>query len=198
MATAASCFFSLETVKAHIGATTTGKDTLLERIANGVSLTFERQCRRQFVIREVIDLLDGRGCRSIYLRHYPVVDVSLVRCYRYPSQTTPDTITTGAGYSRLVADRGELLLHQDVFTAGRANVEVTYTAGYFAKDAGSESEASPVYAAALDLVQVLFQEQANGALGMSNLTIGPMGFAIKPDYPKHIAQAFRDWRRVRL
>jgi hypothetical protein len=198
MATAAFAFWSLETLKAHIGATTSGKDTLLERIANGVSLMFERTCRRQFVIREVIELADGPGCGALYLRHYPVVAVSLLRIYRYPSQTTPDTVTIGAGYSRLVADRGELLLHNDVFTRGRANVELTYTAGYFAQDAGATSEAAQVYQTGLDLCQLLFQEQATGGLGMSNLTIGPMGFAIKPEWPKHIHQAFRDWKRVRL
>ena len=198
MATASFAFWTTAVLKAHIGATTSGKDALLERIANAVSLTFERTCRRQFVNRSVLELADGTGKNAIYLRHYPVTQLTGVRIWRYTGQATPDTVTLGEGYHRLIADRGELLLAQDTFTCGRGNVELTYDAGYFDQDEGEASDAAQVYQAGLDLCQLLFQEQATGGLGMSNLTIGPMGFAIKPEWPKHIGQAFRDWRRVRL
>ena len=198
MATAAFAFWSTDTVKAHIGATTAGKDAVLERLANAVSLTFERRCRRRFVEREEVELLDGNGTTRILLPEYPVTELAGIRIYRYVGQETPDTVTLGAGAHRLIAARGEVHLASDRFTVGAGNVEVTYTAGYFAKDAGHESDAAQVYQAGLDLVQLLFQEQATGGLGMSNLTIGPMGFAIKPEWPKHIHQAFADWKRVRL
>jgi hypothetical protein len=198
MATADFAFWSTDVVKAHVGATTDGQDALLERIANSVSLTFERRCRRRFVLRESVELVDGTGTSRLLLPEYPVTEVDQIRIYRYVGQVTPDELVLGDGYARVLGDRGEVLLAQDSFTKGVGNVEVTYTAGYFAQDEGHESAAAQVYAAALDLVQLLFQEKATGGLGMSNLTIGPMGFAIKPEWPKHIHQAFADWRRVRL
>ena len=63
--------------------------------------------------------------------------------------------------------------------------------------AGNLMERCGMSYALVNLARVLVG-WVRGGLGMSNLTIGPMGFAIKPEWPKHIGQAFRDWRRVRL
>jgi hypothetical protein len=197
VSTAVATFFSLDTLKQHLTIQGVSKDDLLTRIADSVSLTFERETRRRYVIRPFTEHLNGRDSRELYLTEYPVTALTLLRVYRYSGQATPDTLTLGAGYHRLVSDQGLVLLAQDTFTRGRANVEATYSAGYFAKDSGG-GDAAQIYTAALDLCQLLWQEQSTGAMAASQVTIGPMGFPIKTEWPKHILAALRDWKRPRL
>lgn len=198
MAVAEFSFWSLRTLKARLGTSLATKDDLLEQLANAVSRLFEKETGRVFVIREFVEHRDGSGRNDLWLRNYPVTALTSITVERYLGQTTPEAITLGPGYSRLVADRGLVLLANDVFTRGMGNVVATYEAGYFAQDAGADSAAADVYNAALDLVELLFKEISTGAMATASLTMGPNGFVVKNDWPKHILSAFRDWKRVRL
>src|SRR4051794_18434917 len=112
--TAAASFFTLAALKAYLKVVGTGQDERLVRIADGACQMLERSTKRRFVIRSFTDYLDapapcrrlvgggefGYGGHELYLREYPVVTLTSIKCYRYVGQVTPDTIDLT--YARLV------------------------------------------------------------------------------------------------
>ena len=182
MATAATTLWALATVKSSIGAKTTGKDTLIEQIANGVTALIERKRRRKFVTRTLAEDRDGDGSNLIYLHELPVVTVTSVTIKRTPDGTAEVIASTDYDVHK---PTGRIRLRSTTFTRGFANVSIGYDTGYGAQDALSE-EVSDVYQAGLDLVKLIFDEVTTGAVAASSINIGPASFLVKPSWPKHV------------
>jgi len=96
-------------------------ETVLLRIANSICSAIESHCKKYFIIREGIQEVHDGGHADIFLRHYPVVEVTEIK--------ENDTTVTSEGYF-LYKDSGILSRAFGVWYPGRQKVEITYKAGY--------------------------------------------------------------------
>ena len=132
--------WSLGAIKDWYGTGSSGKDTQIEQIADGVAALLERETRRIYVQRTIVEVRDGDGTYRLWLRQFPVKSIASITVLRNPTDSTPETILV-ADY-RFSAETGRIEAHGDWFTKGMANVTVTYVAGYATQD-GAEFTSVP-------------------------------------------------------
>jgi uncharacterized phiE125 gp8 family phage protein len=109
------------------------EDTVLADLINRASALASKYAGRQLVSTQRTEYYDGDGDRQLILNHRPVTAVASVyidglRTFGADTlvDSAADLITDGA------AGILELWNNGGSFTKGRANVKVTYTAGYVA------------------------------------------------------------------
>lgn len=195
--------WSLGVIKDWYGTSQSGKDTQIEQIADGVAALLERETRRIYVQRTIIEVRDGDGTARLWLRQFPVVSIASITVLRNPTDSTPETILT-ADY-RFSADMGRIEAHGDWFTKGMANVTVTYDARYATQDGAAftsvpdaEQTWHAAYLLGFELIKIIAQETFSGASAASSIQIGPASFIVKPDWPKHIKMGFDNLRRLEV
>lgn len=175
-----------------------GDDVRLISVADGCSQWIEHWTSRVFVTRTLTEYYDGTGTSVLRLRHFPVGSITTLTILRNIDDTSAETISSSdyrivgatGNTSRLVLKGG------DTFDAGVDNVTVTYSAGYGAKDATTLP--ADVIQAWYALMQLTLDETNAGAMGASQVTLGPAGYTVKPSMPWQIQQMLTPYRRVEL
>lgn len=127
---------TVDRVKARLGieTATTGFDTLLQSLCNGVTDFLESMCDRHFAEKTYTDEVYSlqKGQNTIYLKNFPVSAITSVK-YRTGLKSTPNWTAYLADEWELVED-GETGMIQFVNAYGAIkgvnNIQVTYTAGY--------------------------------------------------------------------
>ena len=200
MAIAATTLWSLDTVRAWLGATASGKDTQLEQIANGVTALIERETGRIFVQRAITEKRDGDGSSRLWLRRAPVVSIASITVLRQPTDSAAETFD--AGDYRFNMETGKIEAHDEWFTRGLENVTVTYTAGLATQD-GTAFTAVPdaeqlwhaAFGIGLEMITYIQQETMSGSTGATSVQVGPASFSVKPDWPKAVKAGLRALKR---
>ncbi len=133
MATTAYALTSLQRVKDRLGLTSSGFDSLLERLINASTDLIESYCGRRFketAYSNEVYLVESEGARMLMLKQAPVTALSSLQ-YRAGVPSAPawtdflptDYELVGDGSSGLIRIYGGV-------PSGTNNVQVGYTAGY--------------------------------------------------------------------
>lgn len=133
----------LEELKDYLGITSTTQDVILDIIRLGVVAAVENQTGREFESQARTEYYDGPGERLLILNHRPVTAVTSVHVDStgYAGQgTTPfesSSEWTQGDYFFIrppveASERNPGILEaiNGVWTKGRGNIKVVYTAGY--------------------------------------------------------------------
>lgn len=192
MATAATTLWSVGVVRTYVGITggDTSKDSILERIANGVTAFIERDTRRKFVTRSKTEIRDGDGGKCLFLYEYPVVSITSINIVRTPEGV--EELIPPANYTQNL-EQGKLYFHQDRLNRGCGNLTIVYSHGYGAQDAATLP--ADIVEAGLQLCKLLFTQETVGAAGQAQVTIGAHTISINPSWPKEIRDTIEHWRR---
>jgi len=114
-------------VKALLNLTQITDDALLQSLVTGAS-----EFIRQYASRDLIattytnEVYHGNGGTFMMLRNWPIQSVTSVSAY----DCSNSLVWSYSGSSFNFDDRSIYLTTGDVFTKGRANIQVTYQAGY--------------------------------------------------------------------
>lgn len=191
IATRATTLWSLDVVKAALRETgDSSHDEAIVRLADGISALLERETRRWFVTREVVETRNGDGGHELYLYRRPIVTVTSVAVRRWPTDAQAEVIIA-ANY-RLDAAMGLLDVWNDVLTRGVGNVIVTYDAGYGAQDAPTLP--ADIHMAGLDLVKHVWDQDKAGGLAAQTVTLANgASFVPRERWPLHVQRAIDDW-----
>lgn len=118
----------LADLKTFLGITGTSEDDLLQIYLDATNEFVGQYCKRTFEETEYTqELYDGTGHVALNLRNYPIVEVEEVLVET--EEVTERTDVGEEGYYIQNADWG-ILYNDDLWSRGRGNVQVTYTAGY--------------------------------------------------------------------
>lgn len=201
MATKTTTLFSLAVVKAYLSvqSSNTGKDSVIEKIADGVSAKIEQLTRRYFVRRDVTETLDGNGQPSIRFSHFPIYSfttlstrVTLVDDFAVVATTEYETdLRTGTVWLR-----GSTLAGDSVFPKVPRSVRGVYNAGFDAQD--GVLLPSDVVGAGLDWVKFTYDRWAAGLVLAGSASMGGMSVAVIPKPPQDVVDALAPWKKLRL
>ncbi len=193
-ATHATTLFGLAAVRAavrEVDADAT-RDAELVRLANGISALIERETRRIFVTRAFTEVRDGDGGHQLFLYQRPITTFTSLTIRRWPTDTTPETITSDRYQVNL--ETGLVHLWADTLTRGVANVTAAYSAGYGAQD--GTTLPLDLYQAGLDLVAHVWQQAKAGGLAAQTVTMANgQTFVPRERWPLHVQRAIDDWTR---
>lgn len=115
---------TLEAVKETGAVRTDAHDPFLARLIASASEFVVQYANREILQATHTEDLDGPGGKILVLRHFPITAVSALSVDGTPYSAYS---SSGIGYK---FDRHALYLFGGIFTRGRQNVAVTYTAGY--------------------------------------------------------------------
>lgn len=167
-------YTTLEKVKRHFTSINDEFDPLLTDLITEVSSKIDGYCNRKLASDTYTDEVyngsnvHGAPYSQLRLRNFPVISLSSLK-YRSAHESTGDTFDTyGAEEYVTEAKTGLISMLGGFFSAGRANIKVTYTAGYLI-DFDSEDDDSlhtlpqEITAVATSLVvQAFNQRQSHG------------------------------------
>jgi hypothetical protein len=121
---------TVDNVKSYIGINTidSTEDALIETLIDAVSTMFVSYCGRGFESATYTEYYSGNDYpNTVYTNNFPIITVSGI--YDDTSWTFgSDTLISGSNY--MVDDISITLLPGYVFSAGKKNIKVIYTAGY--------------------------------------------------------------------
>jgi len=159
-------------------------DSVLGKLITASSRQIEAYCNRTFEIRDFVESHDGSASDILFLNNAPIVSVSLLTIDDESLQ--PDEFKVYDDYVRLVSR---------LFTCGKLNVSIAYSAGHF--DAQTESPPADVEDACIQLVA--FKFTLRGAEGLAERHVNQntdtfAGAAI----PLSVAIILDKYRRARI
>lgn len=144
---------TLPVVKAYLNIEpgVTAPDALLSRLITASSAWFETQIRRTITATQYTEYFDGDGSDNLTPLHYPIIGVTSLHIDGEPVDAWSDSVDTGYA---IVSDRIELIdpVGTTVFTRGKRNVKLVYTANY-------SDVPADVAAAVIELVAWRFREK---------------------------------------
>jgi hypothetical protein len=179
---------SLEAVKTflRIGeASLTAEETAeLERQINDASAWFASRCGRDFLRREYVDQVDGRGGSVLYLAGAPVSEVTSVTVDGVEIPAAASEVESGW---QLVGE-DQLVLNGYRFTAGTRNVVVRYLAGWPVEEIPAD-----LAGAVLQLVALRWKEGGRGGAVTQSVAGGSASWAGAPTFANisSVADAYR-------
>lgn len=113
-------FCTLEQVKAWLKINSISDDELLETLITQTTEYIRSLMSRDFDSKSYTEIRDGKGIDTIMVANWPVTAVASV--------TVNDLVVPSADY--LFDDQTITLLKGWIFTRGRRNIVLRYTAGY--------------------------------------------------------------------
>lgn len=122
-------------------------DALLTRLIAAASAFIESWCGRSFAVQNYSELRSGTGNDMLMFGAWPVTAVASVTVDGRPIPAASDFHSPGYRF-----DDNAVVLQGYLFTRGRRNVALAYTAGYAAIPAEIEQ-------ACIDLVALRFKER---------------------------------------
>jgi hypothetical protein len=160
------------------------KDRILERFVNSTSDMVSKYCNRKFIADTYTEYYRGLGSTRIVLNQYPINKITSVKVNSAAYTAGIDYVTADRTY----LDRGFLVRESGwtwygyetglvrELTAPVDNVEVVYSAGYTLSNLPSDIED-----VVIDMVSILYSNQANGANGLKSLSQGQLKYDWKQD-----------------
>jgi hypothetical protein len=181
---------TLSRVKTHkgIAAGTTTFDAQLSQIILGVSTAFEEFCGRTFADTTYTDEVhDGSGFRDAIVLNQRPITTTTTMIVKLDDDAVDATLYGND------ADEGIVYLANGVWSQGRRNLKVTYSAGY------TTMPEDLVMAATAQVVHVFNQSSPGGArLGLdSNADASGGGTSYSPsDFLPEVLRTLRAYQRV--
>ena len=118
---------TLADVKAWLNVTALTDDAVFARLITSASDFIQQYLSRNIPVTAYTnERYNGNGGQRLMLRNWPIVSVSSVTC---TSQTGTVLWSYGSSYFWF-DDRSAYLNTSDVFTRGKGNITVSYSAGY--------------------------------------------------------------------
>lgn len=186
--------FGLATVKTYVKASANDHDTVLTRIADGVSEKVDAYVRRPFVTRTIVETREGNDSPVLQLRHFPVQSVSQVRMR---SSVAADWEVIDATEYVLDGFRGYLHLKTLTWPKVDLGNEITYSAGFAAQD--STDLPQDVVQTALDFVKFIYDRWKADTISLGSVSLQAAGSAvIIPALPADIKEALNPYVKRRL
>jgi uncharacterized phiE125 gp8 family phage protein len=177
-----------------IASATTSEDTLLEAMINRAGALANRFTGRILKSADYVEYYDGTGTSKLMLRRYPVTAVSSIyddvnRDFAAGSLiASAEIIIDSAGVIQLDPAEGT------IFTAGRLNIKVSYTAGY--KDATDNLVPYDLQEAALLILQHSYKRHyETQRIGLNSETVGDKTMTYADDAIPKKAKAILDLYR---
>jgi uncharacterized phiE125 gp8 family phage protein len=115
-------------IKSHIGipSADTSKDSKIATIISGVSAFFEGQCARSFEYKSYSAKLNGNGTDELMLPQYPIHQVTEI----IVDDVEIDIDAEVAAKTLDIDQETGILYRTSGWSAGKRNIEITFTAGY--------------------------------------------------------------------
>ncbi len=177
---------SIANVEQWLGLPAGCKDeALLTRLITAASAFMATWCGRQFASQTFSEVYNGTGGAALSLRQSPITAVASLAIDGQAVPASPGVPQFGY----LFTDT-QLILFGWRFARGRANVAVTYTAGYVAIPADLEQ-------ACLDLVAFKYREIQHIGHTSKGMAGETTAYLVK-DMPPAVATALAAYRRVAL
>jgi uncharacterized phiE125 gp8 family phage protein len=155
-----------------IASGTTSEDTLLETMINRAGALANRFTGRTLKSADYVEFYDGTGTSKLMLRRYPVTAVSSIyddvtRAWAAASLIDSDEIIIdSAGVIQLDPAEGT------IFTRGRLNIKISYTAGYKDTDDANRVPYDLQEAALLILQHSYKRHYETQRIGLNSETVG--------------------------
>lgn len=146
----------------------------VELLIFSASVEIETYTNRKLKQREIRELHDGCNQNEITLKQYPVKDVTSLKVDN--KRSYPDETIVNTDYYNCfipiseddMENQSEIILTDGyIFSKGRNNIEVIYTAGYL-----DEEIPQDLRTAATELVEWTFKRLKNRQIGEVNLKYG--------------------------
>lgn len=152
-------------------------DALLQRLVTAQSILITDWLSQPIKSVTVTEVYDGTGTPNLVLRAFPVTAVSAVSIAGVA--LTPTAWTSDDIGVHLVTD---------YFDKGRANVSVTYTAGY-------ATAPSSIEQACIELVCFRYRERDRIGISTQALAQGNTTYSLK-DFPEQVLTLLKQYKRV--
>jgi len=192
--TRTTTLFSLATIRDHCRCGATNHDAALVRIADRVSECVDAHIRRPFVSRTIVERRDGTGTQQLPLRAFPVQSITEAK---YRLSLLDAWTVAGPTEYELDGVRGYLYLTQWHWPRVIQGAEVTYVAGFGAKDAASLP--ADVVGAALDFVKFVYDRWKSDTVTLGSLNLSAAGSAVVvPGLPKDVLDTLEPYVKRRL
>lgn len=163
----------------NLGVSNDALDALLSRLITAASTWVRSYCNRDFTSQTYTDILDGTGTVRQVVKQYPVTAVSSVS-FSGVTQTI-----TGLSINSL---RNLTFTDGTVWEKGKANVSVTYTAGYASTPADIEQ-------AVIEIVALRFREKDRVGTSTVNAKGESVTFSVM-DVPPSVKTLLNNYRNV--
>lgn len=122
---AAGDLTTLDKIKAWLGVTAGTEDKLLQQLLTAASAFIQSKMNRNIVTASYTETYNGLGGDSLMMANYPITAVSSLMADGLAVLPSP-----GYGQAGFLFDDTRIYLATDVFSQGRRNVTVSYTAGF--------------------------------------------------------------------
>ncbi len=188
--------FSLSEFKTHEGIVGSDLDAVITQLISAASAYFDKSTKRKLESATYTEDYSGTGDRVLSLRHYPVTALTSISVSA--DRTFPASSLIPAGDYVLDKEAGlvtqvssstiEIFRTNPVWSTGRYNIRVVYTAGYTTVPEDLK-EAAIVWAS--------WKLAKRGAVGLTSETIGShsRSFNQGSKLPVEIAQTIKAYSR---
>lgn len=178
-------FTTLANLKVFLNLTTAADDDLLIRLVADATSLIKTWLSRDVLTATYTQRIDGKGNSEVVLANFPVTAVSVVKVN--DMAISPSTGSTDAGYQ---FDDNSVSLRAYIFTRGKRNVIVTYTAGYATVPADLEQ-------VCIDLCATKYRERDRIGLDSKSLAGETTQFATR-DIPNRAKTVLNKYVKVDL
>lgn len=180
---AAGDLTTLKKVKAWLGVNAGTEDELLQQLLSSASTFMQSKMNRTIMTASYSETRDGLGSDALMLANYPVTAVSSLQVNGRAILASP-----GYGQAGYLFNDTQIILATDVFTQGRRNVTVSYTAGFSACPADIEESV---------IEMVGFKYRERDRIGHKSKSIqGEMVTFITDDMPASVLAVVNSYKRV--
>ena len=123
---------SLAGAKEHLKESSTDSDSILGELINEVSEFCNSYCKRHLLSKSYVEYYDGNGRDRLHLQNSPVSALTSLYNAESNREFDSDSLVTIADDVLLNKEEGVIRLWDDetYFIKAKANVKVTYTAGW--------------------------------------------------------------------
>lgn len=157
---------TVDDVVAFMGGTVSADAmTEIQFLVTACSQAAATFCSRDFILKDQVEVRDGKGSAMLVLRNSPVVAIASVTVG--DREIAPRVGTRASGYT--LDDNILYLLGCEVFPRAKQNVRIEYSAGYTPITATDSTIPYDLRQAVVEAVSVVFKRRQN--LGVSSKTI---------------------------
>lgn len=139
--------------------------------------------RTTLVSTSLTEYYDGDGTDTLHLKAWPITAVTSIHVDdSTPRDWATDDLIDSDEYL-IYENDGKVVLDGDVFTPGKYNVKVIYTAGY-------ATVPYDLQQAVEDLVIYWYQRQKEKRVGVRSVSVGDKSTSYEVDVPKGVMSTF--------
>jgi hypothetical protein len=187
---------SLAELKSFIEGNTSSStefDSRYEELINVASVMINNYTGRHIKASTFTSDYDGPDSEELYLKNYPISSTALTVCIDENRAFTTDLNVTSTGII-IYYDEGRIVLDNDWFDEGKANVRVAYTGGY-----SSSSMPYDLKRAACELATFFWgRESKRDRIGIRNESLEGQSRTFETDMPWSVKKILDNYREGRF